>query len=93
MKTYCFETKIGDNVLYLSHSVTNIGDWLKKVFFIVHLFSVGFLFYLNSIYIHSRLFAILLFIFGLLYLAAFSLKEKIYNKEEYIAKITELLKD
>lgn len=93
MRTYCYETKIGENVIYLAHSVTGPYDWFRKVFFAIHLLCVGYFFYLNSTYIHSRLFALFAFIIGLFLLAAFSMKERIYNKEEYIAKIQELLKD
>ena len=97
-KIFSYERKVCGNVFYMAFGLQNdvkLSICKNLIIHVLKLITTGFMFYLNSIYIHSRLFSVLCFILGFYLL--FGLKEfseiKINTKEEFLNKIKELLKD
>lgn len=70
---------------------TGLIDTFNVFSYILEWFSVGFLFYLNGEYIHSKLFAIFIFIIGFKLLGTLSIHRKLTTKEEFISKMNEIL--
>ena len=64
--------------------ITRIAE---KFAYILEWFSVGALFYLNSIFIHSRLFSLFLFILGICLLFTLKVEKKLSTKEEFLNKV------
>jgi len=72
---------------------TNFSATVEKLAYIFEWFSVGFLFYLNSHYIHSRLFSIFVFICAINLLFTIGVKKKVGTKEEFLQKVEEICKE
>lgn len=96
-KLYTYETtkKIGNKEIYGLCGVkeTSISAIIEKFAYILEWFSVGFLFYLNYTFIHSKLFAIFVFICGVCILQTIGIKKKLSTKEEFLKKVNDFLKD
>ena len=67
--------------------ITRIAE---KFAYIIEWFSVGALFYLNSTFIHSRLFSLFIFILGICLLFTLKLEKKLLTKEEFLNKVNEM---
>lgn len=70
---------------------TKLIDAFNVFSYVLEWFSVGFLFYLNGQYIHSKLFALFVFIVGLKLMYSLDIKRKLTTKEEFISKMNEVL--
>ena len=96
-KLYLFETtyKHGNKEVRAVAGIkeTGISAIIEKLAYIGEWFSIGFLFYLNSIFIHSRLFSIFVFICGIVMLQSIGIKKKITTKEEFLEKVNLVLED
>ena len=96
-KLYTYEKtcKIGNKEFYALCGIkeTGISAIIEKLSYLLEWFSVGFLFYLNSLYIHSRLFSIFIFICGVVILQTIGIKKKLSSKKEFINKVNELLEE
>lgn len=90
-KIYIYEKKdkFHHYILGVKQSYTNYI--LDKFAYILEWFSIGYLFYLNNIYIESKLFSIFIFIMGLILVNSTTITVKCTTKQEFLKKIIEIL--
>ena len=99
MKTelYTYENnyKIGNKEIYALVGIkeTGISAIIEKLSYLLEWFSIGYLFYLNTQYIHSKLFAIFVFICGVVLLQTIGIKRKLSSKVEFIKKVNDILQE
>ena len=95
MTLYKYENnfKLGNNNFYCIFGVkeNKYTSIFEKFSYILEWFSIGFLFYLNSTYIHSKLFALFIFIMGICLLFTLNFEKKITTKEDLLKKVNEIL--
>lgn len=96
-KLYTYETtrKIGNKEIYALAGIkeTGISAIIEKLAYLLEWFSIGFLYYLNTTLIHSKLFAIFIFICGIVLLQSIGVKKKLSNKKEFLQKVNEILQE
>lgn len=96
-KLYTYEAtrKIGNKEIHALCGVkeTGLSAIIEKFAYLLEWFSIGYLFYLNNTYIHSKLFAIFIFICGILILQTIGTKTKLVTKEEFMNKVNDLLQE
>lgn len=96
-KLYTYEEnyKIGNKEIYALAGIkeTGISAIIEKTSYLLEWFSIGFLFYLNTQYIHSKLFAIFVFICGIVILQTIGIKRKLSSKAEFIEKVNDILQE
>lgn len=96
-KLYTYEKsyKIGNKEIYALAAVkeTGISAIVEKLSYLLEWFSIGYLFYLNTQYIHSKLFSIFIFICGIVILQTIGIKKKLSSKAEFIEKVNKLLQE
>lgn len=88
---YSYEFNKAGIKFYCGIKTTKLIDIFNVFSYVIEWFSVGFLFYLNGQYIHSKLFALFIFIIGLHLIFTLNINRKLATKEEFILKMNELL--
>lgn len=93
--TYEKNVNTGKNQLLFVMGVreNKISTIFNKFAYLLEWFSIGALFYLNSAFIHSRLFSIFIFIVGILLMFTLGFKKKLSTKEEFLNKVNEILNE
>ena len=95
MELYTYEKEIqfGDKSVYAVFGIKQCKgtEFIDKFSYICEWFSIGALFYLNSAYIHSRLFSLFVFIVGMFLIFTLNKGKKVSTKEEFLEKVNEIL--
>lgn len=96
-KLYTYEQncKKGNREVYALVGIkeTGISAIIEKFSYLLEWFSIGYLFYLNTQYIHSKLFAIFVFICGVVILQTIGIKCKLSSKAKFIEKVNDILQE
>lgn len=96
-KLYLLEEKfkIKNNVVHAIVGIkeTGLSAIIEKFCYLAEWFSIGFLFYLNTQFIHSKLFGVFVFICGVVLLQTLGIKKKLTTKQEFLEKVNNLLKE
>ena len=97
MTLYTYEKKfnIGANKIhcYMGVKENKLTNIIEKFSYIIKWFSIGFLYYLNTTYIHSNLFAVFVFIVGISLLQTLTFERKTATKKEFLEKVNMMLGD
>lgn len=78
---------------YIGVKENKLSNIIEKFSYIIEWFSVGFLYYLNTTYIHSKLFALFVFIVGICLMQTLKFERKTTTKKEFLEKVNMMLGD
>lgn len=90
MKLYVYTKASQNSTVILGVARTTVANTIDSFAYLLEWFSVAALFFLNSQYIHSRLFSIFVFVVGLVLLLSVDRKKEAVTKQEFLNKIEEL---